>query len=330
VELKHQSASAALAFALLFVACGPPSKPAKVQPATDSPVAAMLKAHQLDGRVVLVEFGMIGCQLSGVGLDSMAEWQRRNAIPGLSYLRLEPTLDKTTFENYYAAKTLGFQVVRDTAMVAANALGTTVYPRFVLLDRFGRVRYRGSQPSVKNLADWTARLTSEPADADPSAPQFGTVELDVPVLLADTRLPALDGKVKSLRDYRGKNGLLVLFVDTRCPFSAAAAKEIPAVAEALEKRGVPTVLVNLGDPEDRVKSFYATGIAGATIVYDRDKTTQDRWNVQFVPTAVLLDADGNQIYRGSPVWEHVTERVATALNLPADSVKTGAKGTTGG
>jgi hypothetical protein len=45
---------------------------------------------------------------------------------------------------------------------------------------------------------------------------------------------------------------------------------------------------------------------------------------------VLLDADGNLVYSGSPVWEHVTEKVAAALNLPAESVKAGVKGTSGG
>ncbi len=316
--------------ALLVAACGSPGKTAQPQPGTDSPVASMLKTHQLEGRVVLVEFGMIGCQLSGSGLDSMAEWQRRNALPGLAFLRLEPTPDKQTFDGYYAAKTLGFPVVRDTAMAVANALGTTVYPRFALLDKFGRVRYRGGQPSEKDLAEWAGKLNSEKTDAGPAAPQFGTVQLDVPALLAATKLPALDGTLKSLRDYRGKNGLLLLFVDTYCPFSAAAAKDIPAVAAALNKRGVPTVLVNIGDPEARTKSFYGQGVAGATVVYDAGKTTQDRWNIQFVPTAVLLDADGNLVYSGSPVWEHVTEKVASALNLPADSVKAGVMGTPGG
>jgi thiol-disulfide isomerase/thioredoxin len=315
---------------LLVAACGSSGKKAQARPGTDSPVAAMLAANKLEGRVVLVEFGMIGCQLSGIGLDSMAEWQRRNAIPGLAFLRLEPTPDKQTFDSYYGAKTLGFPVVHDTAMVVANALGTTVYPRFVLLDKFGRVRYRGTQPSEKDLAEWTGRLNSEKADAGPGASQFGTVQLDVPALLAAARLPALDGTVKSLRDYRGKNGLLLLFVDTWCPFSAAAAREIPAVAEALNKRGVPTVIVNIGDPAARVKSFYSAGIAGATIVFDVGKTEQDRWNIQFVPTAVLLDADGNLVYSGSPVWDHVTEKVAAALNLPADSVKTGVQGSTKG
>ena len=328
--MKHLLPFVLCSAVLLVAACGSPAKAAQPRPGNDSPVAAMLKAHQLEGRVVLVEFGMIGCQLSGVGLDSMAEWQRRNAVPGLALLRLEPTTDKRTFDSYYAAKTLGFPVVRDTALAVANALGTTVYPRFVLLDKFGRVRYRGSQPSVKDLAEWTGKLDSEKADAGPTAPLFRTVELDVPALLAATKLPALDGTVKPLRDYRGKNGLLLLFVDTYCPFSAAAAKDIPVVAEALNKRDVRVVLVNIGDPEARVKSFYSAGLAGATVVFDTGKTVQDRWSIQFVPTAVLLDADGNLVYSGSPVWGHVSEKVAAALNLPVDSVKINVQGTTGG
>ena len=315
---------------LLVAACGLRIRVALAQPSSDSLVAAMLKAHQLEGRVVLVEFGMIGCQLSGSGLDSMAEWQRRNAIRGLAFLRLEPTPDKQTFDSYYAAESLGFPVVRDTALVLANALGTTVYPRFVLLDKFGRVRYRGSQPSAKDLADWTGKLNAEKADAGPGAPQFGAVEIDVPALLAETMLPALDGTAKSLRDYRGRNGLLFVFVDTYCPFSAAAAKEIPFVAEALNRRDVPTILVNIGDPETRVKDFYSAGIAGATIVFDTGKTEQDRWNIQFVPTAVLVDADGNLLYRGSPVWDRVTGKVAAELHLPADSVKAGVPGSSKG
>jgi len=290
----------------------------------------MLKAHQLEGRVVLVEYGTIGCKLSGVGLDSMAEWQHRNAVPGLAFLRLEPTPDQQTFDGHYTAKSLGFPVVRDPAMAVANALGTTVCPRFVLLDKFGHVRYHGSQPSEKDLADWTGRLNPEQADAGPDAPQFGTVELDVPALLAATRLPALDGKVLSLRDYRGKNGLLLLFVDAHCPHSAALAKEIPAVAEALNKHGVPIVVVNIGDPEAKVRSSYLAGITGAAIVFDPGKTAQDRWDIQYVPTAVLVDADGNLTYNGSPVWDRVTEKVVAALNLPADSLQAGVKGTSAG
>jgi hypothetical protein len=319
-----------VAAALVVVGCGTRKGAAVTPSGVDPAVIAILKANQLEGRVVLVEFGMIGCALSGSGLDSMAEWQRRNAVPGLAYLRLEPTADQKIFDDYYAMKSLGFPVVRDTGMTVANAIGTTVFPRFALLDKFGRVRYRGNQPSEKDLAAWAGKLNTEQADAGANAPQFGEVALDVPALLAGTKLPALGGETKSLRDYRGKNGLLLLFVDTNCPFSAAAAKQVPAVAATLAKQGVPTVLVNISDPEAKVKSFYAAGIEGTIVVYDTGKATQDRWNMQFVPTAVLVDVDGNLVYRGSPVWEHVAEKVAAAANVPVDSVKIDVKGTTGG
>jgi peroxiredoxin len=317
-------------FATTLVLAGCGTRKAEAPSGIDPAVTAMLKANQLEGRVVLVEFGTIGCALSGSGLDSMAEWRRRDAIPGLAYLRLEPTADQRTFNNYYATRSLGFPVVRDTGMTVATAIGTTVFPRFALLDKFGRVRYRGNQPSEKDLAAWAGRLNAEQSDAGPKAPQFGEVALDVPALLAQTKLPALGGKTKSLRDYRGKNGLLLLFVDTNCPFSAAAARQMPAVAAALAQRGVPTVLVNISDADARVRSFYAAGIEGATVVYDTGKATQDRWNMQFVPTAVLVDADGNLVYRGSPVWEHVAEKVAAAANVPVESLRIDAKGTSGG
>ncbi len=310
---------------VVLAACGASRKPAAA-----SPVTAMLAEHKLDGQVVLVEFGTIGCELSGVGLDSMAAWQRSGAVPGLAFLRLEPTADQAAFDSFYSSRTLGFPVVRDTGMAIANALGATVYPRFVLLDKFGRVRYRGNQPTLKDLTDWTGRLAAEKTDAGPSAAQFGEVALDVPALLAGTRLPAFEGTEKTLRDYLGKHGLLLLFVDTRCPFSASVSKEVPAVAAALGRHGVATVLVNIGDPADRVRSFYASGIAGASVVYDTGRTVQERWKMQFVPTVMLVDEDGNQVYKGSPVWERIAEKVASALGLPADSLRIDAKGTSGG
>jgi peroxiredoxin len=319
------------AILLVLTACGSGGKTPQTRSAKDeSPVTAMLRAHKLEGRVVLVEFGTIGCELSGKGLDMMADWQRRNAIPGLAFLRLEPTRNKETLDNYYAGKSLGFPVVRDTAMVVANALGTTVFPRFALLDKFGHVRFRGSQPAEKDLADWTRRLENEKTDAGPNASLFGSAVLDAPALLAGTRLPALSGRVKSLAEYRGPKGLLLTFVDTKCPFSASASKEMPAVASALAGRGIATVLVSIGDPEAEVRKSYGANLPGMQVVYDNGKQTQQNWSVQFVPLVVLLDTAGQVIYRGSPVWADVASSLAKRLNLPAGSVRLDAQGTTQG
>jgi hypothetical protein len=313
--------------AVLIVACGGRARPAAQSKSGASPVAAMLKANQLDGKVVLVEFGTIGCELSGKGLDTMAYWQRRNTFPGLALLRLEPTRDKGTFAGYYANKSLGFPVVRDTDLAIANALALTVFPRFALLDKLGRVRYRGSQPAEKDLADWTAKLMAETQDAGPNAPLLGETALDMPALLRGTRVPDLNGKTKSLAEYSGKLGVLLAFVDTRCPFSAKASQEMPVVAAALKQYGVGTVLVNIGDPGADVRKAYGSGFPDVGVVYDAGRVVQQNWNVEFVPTVALLDTAGQVIYRGSPVWADVATALAKRLSLAPDAVRFDAQGT---
>jgi len=324
--------------AVLLAGCGAKPKPAAQSKVSVSPVSAMLKANKLEGRVVLVEFGAIGCELSGKGLDAMADWQRRSVFPDLAFVRLDAPGDQVAalglpepdFDGYYATKNLGFPVVRDEGMSIANALGTTIFPRFALLDKFGRVRYRGSQPAEKDLADWTRQLEDEKTDAGPNAALFGSAALDAPALLAGTRLPDLSGKVKPLAEYRGPKGQLLLFVDTKCPFSASASKEMPSVAAALAGQGIATVLVSIGDPEADVRKSYGANLPGMQVVYDNSKQTQQNWNVQFVPLAVLLDAAGQVIYRGSPVWASVAAALAKQLNLPAGSLKLDAQGTAQG
>ena len=325
---------AAAGVLLTLAACGSkPGKPAaksSAKPAGASPVAEMLKAQKLEGKVVLVEFGTIGCQLSDQCLDSMAELQRRGAVPGLAFVRLEPTEDQKTVDEYYAKKSLPFPVVPDKGMAIANALGTTVYPRFALLDKFGHVRYRGNMPAVKELADWTRKLGDETADPGPNAAMLGVAKFDVPALLKSSRLPDLGGMVRPLADYRGPKGMLFTFVDTKCPFSARASSDVPAVAAGLARQGITTVLVNIGEPAAEVKKTYRQGVAGAALVYDSTKATQQDWNVQFVPLTVLTDTAGLVMYRGSPVWSAVAAATEKGLGLARGSVKLDAVGTNQG
>ena len=142
------------------------------------------------------------------------------------------------------------------------------------------------------------------------------------------RVEAVEGrKTKSLAEYSGKLGVLLAFVDTKCPFSAGASKEMPVVAAALKQYGVGTVLVNIGDPEADVRKAYGSGFPDVSVVYDAGKAVQQNWKVEFVPTVVLLDTAGQVIYRGSPVWADVATALAKKLSLAPDAVKLDAQGT---
>jgi hypothetical protein len=314
--MKISPVAVLTAFLLLWAACG--SKPSGAVPASGvGPVASFLKDNKLEGRIVLVEFGTIGCELSNSGLDAMIDFAKRKAIPGLSHARLEPIADDKAFEEYYKAKSAPFPVVRDPQMKVANALGTTVYPQFALLDKFGRVRYRGAQPAEKDLTEWVKTLAAEAKDPGPEAPVYGTSKLEAASLLATTRLPDLSGAVKPLAGHTGKAGIMLAFVDTKCPFSSVAIREFPKVASVLQQKEIASLLVNIGEPEAAVKKAYAPG---TPVVYDIGKTTQKCWNVQSVPTIVLLDSAGAVAYQGAAAWAGVATATEKMLNLTAGSV----------
>jgi hypothetical protein len=313
------------AFLLLVAACGP--RRSDTASASGGAIVSFLKENNLAGQVVLVEFGTVGCELSNSGLDAMIDLAGRQAIPGLSFARLDPVADDKAFEEYYQGKSAPFPVVRDPEVKVATALGTTVYPQFALLDKFGRVRYRGARPAEEDLAEWVRTLAAETADPGPRAPMFGTATLDAAALLAATKLPDLSGAVKPLASYQDRSGILLAFLDSRCPYSNVAIREFPKVAAALQAIGIASLAVNIGEPEVAVKKAYAPD---APVVYDTGKATQRCWSVRSVPTLVLLDSAGAVAYQGGAVWTEIAAATVKMLGLPAGSVRLEAQSTTQG
>lgn len=149
------------------------------------------------------------------------------------------------------------------------------------------------------------------------APVSGTTRLDTAALLTTTRLPDLFGAVKPLAAHKGRSGILLAFVDTKCPFSNVAIRELPKVASVLETQGITSLLVNIGESEAAVKKTYAPD---APVVYDTGRTTQNCWNVKSVPTIVLMDSAGSVAYQGAAAWAGVATATEKMLNLTAGSV----------
>lgn len=246
---------------------------------------------------------------------------------GLTYARVEAAKDKQIVDRYYAAKSPPFVVHHDPTGEFAKSFDATVYPIFVLVDKFGRGRYRGRLPHEEKLEEWTEALLAERADLGPDVPLFGASELDVPKLLAATKLPDLKGAVKSLREYMGPRGLLITFVDTTCPFSEIAVGDMPIVTGALARHRITTVLVNLDDEEEDVRHYFAKHRAATPILFDVTTTTKNLWNVQSVPTVALVDTDGKLLYMGKAVWRDIAVAGEKMLSLPTGSIKFSATGT---
>ncbi len=330
--------AAAAGAALLAAGCAPagqgtaPGTPPDAAPPAPGTAKAMapadlLKANGLAGRVVLVEFGAVEGGLSRHGLETMVQWQGDDKVRDLAYLRVELSKDRRAADAYYAANPVAFPVYRDPEGAAARAFDATVVPTFILVDKAGRVRYRGPLPDSLKILEWGEALVAEKAGTGADAPLLGLSRPAARKLLDDTRLPDLAGTVKPLRDYMGKRGLVAVFVDTNCPFSGEAIADMGRVARALQDRQVGAVLVNLAEPKDRVRQFFGERQVGAPVLYDEGPATQQAWQVEIAPTVVLFDAQGTLVHRGRAVWSHLAAGVEEMLALEAGSLDFGVLGT---
>ena len=317
----------AVAAWLLVLAAGcKPAENAPSAPQAASP-AEFLKQRGLQGKVALLQFGLVGCALSEEGIGKMAALRKDRRIEGLALARVEAGRETKAADDYFAGKSPGFPVHYDADSAVARMFEATAWPTYVLVDKFGHVRYRGPWPDEAKLAQWAAALGKETADPGPAAAMFEVAVLDVPKLLDETRLPDLQGAAKPLRERMGPKGLLAVFVDTKCPFSATAIGEMSSVASVLAKHDVSSVLVNIGEDKAAVEEFYAQRQTGMTVVYDAGKTTQTAWAVTSVPTVILVAPGSTIAYRGNAVWADVGAAAEKALTLPAGTLKFTAKGT---
>ncbi len=303
---------------------GPATSPAVKSP-KELALGDFLSALKVQGKPVLIEFGMVGCVLSGQGLDNMIALQAAGTVPGLAFVRVEGNPDAAVVAQYFKEKAPPFPVYQDSHSALAKALSATAYPTFLLADKFGHIRYQGGYPQ-EDLVQWGKALVAENQDPGGNAPQFGAKEIHVEELLAE-KLPNLKDQLRPLREYQGSGGLVLLFVDTTCPFSAVALREMPAVSKTLAGRNVNAVVLNTGDSQSDVREFYGRNDPGAPVLYDVGAATRNRWNVRSVPVVVYISPAGQVVYQGEAIWANLGSAVETSLGLAPGAVKFTATGT---
>jgi hypothetical protein len=305
--------------------CGPAASPAVKSPKELALADFLSSLKLLQGKPVLIEFGMVGCVLSGQGLDSMIALQSAGAVPGLAFVRVEGNPDAAVVAQYFKDKAPPFPVYWDSQSTLAKALSATAYPTFLLADKFGHIRYQGNYPQ-EHLVQWGKALVAESQDPGGNVPQFGAREIDAEKLLAD-KLPDLKDQIRPLSEYKGRGGLVLLFVDTSCPFSAVALRDMPTVSKSLAGQNVNAVVLNNGDAQSAVRDFYARNDPGVPVVYDVGAATSEHWNVHSVPVVVYISPAGKVGYQGEAIWANMGSAIETSLGLAHGAIKFTAAGT---
>lgn len=121
----------------------------------------------------------------------------------------------------------------------------------------------------------------------------------------DARLPGTDGKMHSILDQAGPNGLVVAFICNHCPYVKAVIARIVRDAAELRQHGVGFVAVSSNDadayPEDsfeKMKEFAARNGFTFPYLHDEDQKVAKAWGAACTPDFFGFNTELELQYRG--------------------------------
>lgn len=138
--------------------------------------------------------------------------------------------------------------------------------------------------------------SDEPNDRPSDTPQMRLIGQGAP----EFDLQKIDGTPFRLKDMRGK----ILILDFWATWCGPCVRSIPTlidVSKEYKDAGVELVLVNLEEPENRVRPFLERFKTIPTVVLDTDGSVSKQYAVSAIPHTVLIDRDGGivDIYIGA-------------------------------
>ncbi|MFA5090684.1 MAG: TlpA disulfide reductase family protein [Candidatus Omnitrophota bacterium] len=119
---------------------------------------------------------------------------------------------------------------------------------------------------------------------------------DYPRPAPEFNLADLDGNYISLKDYRGKNGVILLFWTSWCSFCRKELKAINNMTDELRQDGWEFFPVNAGESGYKARSFLKSSGLSLKALLDEDNSVSDSYNVFGVPTYIFINKEGYIIY----------------------------------
>ena len=118
--------------------------------------------------------------------------------------------------------------------------------------------------------------------------------------VADFKLPDAEGKEHALSTLKGKNGVVLIFVSTRCPVSNGYNERMEKLAQDYRARGVAVVGINAnnGETPQEIKQHAAEKKFSFPVLKDQGNVVADRLGALVTPEAYFLDAGLKLAYRG--------------------------------
>ncbi len=121
----------------------------------------------------------------------------------------------------------------------------------------------------------------------------------------DFSLPDTDGNLVSLNDYRGKKGLLVIFLCNHCPYVKHVADGLKSLSDEYMAKGVGVVGINSNDAENYPDDSPAAMASEKSrrgyqfaYLFDEDQSVAQAYAAACTPDFFLFDSERKLVYRG--------------------------------
>jgi peroxiredoxin len=246
------------------------------------------------GRPVLLIFVSLDCHPCAALAPKIAGWQREHSDAVTMTLVSSGRADENRAKFGGLA---GVVVLLQAANEVADAYAAQWTPAAVLIGPTGRlassvsygdlaigalVAHAAASPSVPFLPS-----ASGPAPARPgSLPLVGNGPARPGQMAPPVALPDLEGRTVDLRDYRGRD-TLVVFWDPNCPHCQQLSEDLRRW-EAEPPRGAPRLFVV---SSGSVEANRALGFR-SSVVLDESFKVAEAFGARGTPTAVLVNAEG--------------------------------------
>jgi peroxiredoxin len=138
---------------------------------------------------------------------------------------------------------------------------------------------------------------AESRDSMMLAALFGSDAAKSPAV--DFELPNLNGSSVRLSKFRGDRPVLIYFWATWCPYCTSVRPEISKLREKMGPGEMEILGINVGgtDSLERLKRYQEGHPVSWPILYDADGKVSKAYGVQGIPLFVLVNKEGNVVYR---------------------------------
>lgn len=133
-----------------------------------------------------------------------------------------------------------------------------------------------------------------------------SLEIGSELLLSEVKMKNINGKVVSIKDVVGKNGVLVMFSCNTCPWVIKNQSRTNAISEYAKKKNVGVIVINSNETQrDDVDSFeemlkYSENQKYSwPYVIDADSKVADAYGATKTPEIFLFNSKNKLVYKGA-------------------------------